>query len=176
MKLNLGCYNRKMSGFVNVDIVEEFEPDIIDDVKLLNKFENESADLIYASHLLEHFYRRETLAVLQRWYDVLKVGGVLRISVPDFEQIVRYYLMTKDLEQVHGLLHAAQVNEYDIHFTSFDFNYLSKCLKSVGFKDIRRYNYQDTEHWYIDDHSQAFLPHMDKVNGLQMSLNLEAIK
>jgi predicted SAM-dependent methyltransferase len=176
IKLNLGCYNRKMHGFINVDILPEFEPDVIDDVSKLNKFKSNSVDLIYASHLLEHFPRRQTLNVLKRWYDVLKKDGVLRISVPDFEKIVRYYIYTKDLEQVHGLLHAAQANEFDIHYISFDETYLKKCLETVGFKSIKPYDFNKTEHRFMDDHSQAFLPHMDKVNGMQMSLNLEATK
>ena len=63
MKLNIGCFNKKIHGFINVDILEEFKPDVIDDVKLLKKFQNNTIDLIYASHLLEHFYRYETIEV-----------------------------------------------------------------------------------------------------------------
>jgi predicted SAM-dependent methyltransferase len=176
IKLNLGCYNRKIYGFVNVDILPEFEPDIIDDVGKLKKFKDNSVDLVYASHLLEHFSRHDTLKVLKRWYEVLKPGGKLRISVPDFNKIVRYYLFSQDIEEVHGLLHAAQANPYDIHYISFDEKYLSKCLTSVGFRIIEPYDFNKTEHRFMDDHSQAFLPHMDKLNGMQMSLNLEATK
>lgn len=176
VKLNLGCYNRKLHGFINVDAMKEFEPDIIDDVCVLSSFKENSADLIYASHLLEHFSRHDTLKVLKRWYDILKFGGKLRISVPDFQKIARRYIYTDDIEEVHGLLHAAQVNKYDIHYISFDEKYLTKCLKSTGFKLVEHYDFNSTEHRFMDDHSQAFLPHMDKINGMQMSLNLEAIK
>jgi len=37
-------------------------------------------------------------------------------------------------------------------------------------------DWRDTDHVNYDDFSQAHLPHMDKVNGLLMSLNLEAVK
>ena len=50
MKLNLGCYDRKIDGFINVDIREDVEPDVPDDVFKLEKFEKNSADLIYACH------------------------------------------------------------------------------------------------------------------------------
>ena len=54
IKLNLGCGNRKMYGFVNVDARQEVNPDIIYNVaKIHEKFQE--VDLIYASQVLEHF-------------------------------------------------------------------------------------------------------------------------
>ncbi len=53
---------------------------------------------------------------------------------------------------------------------------MEKDLKEVGFKDIRRYDWRETEHSDIDDFSQCYLPHMDKENGMLMHLNIEAIK
>ena len=41
---------------------------------------------------------------------------------------------------------------------------------------MKRYDLRDTEHADIDDCSQAYLPHMDKENGVLMSLNVEATK
>lgn len=54
LKLNLGCYNRKIHGFVNVDIREETEPDVVDDISKLEKFSCNSVDLIYSCHSFEH--------------------------------------------------------------------------------------------------------------------------
>ena len=46
----------------------------------------------------------------------------------------------------------------------------------MGFKEVYRYDWRETEHSNIDDFSQAYIPHMDKENGELMSLNIEAIK
>ena len=53
VKLNIGSGDKKMYGFVNVDLRKETEPDVICDVtKIHEKFED--VDLIYACHVLEH--------------------------------------------------------------------------------------------------------------------------
>ena len=44
------------------------------------------------------------------------------------------------------------------------------------FVNVRRYDWRQTIHKDYDDHSQAYYPHMDKENGLLMSLNVEADK
>jgi hypothetical protein len=46
----------------------------------------------------------------------------------------------------------------------------------VGFKEVYLWDWRETEHSHIDDFSQAYLPHMDKENGVLMSLNIEAKK
>jgi hypothetical protein len=53
---------------------------------------------------------------------------------------------------------------------------LSTLLNEVGMRKIKKYQWDHTEHAQFDDHSQAYLPHMDKKNGTLISLNVECIK
>ena len=53
---------------------------------------------------------------------------------------------------------------------------LRSDLLKVGFQNVKIYDWRETEHFFVDDYSQAYLPHMDKANGKLMSLNIEAIK
>jgi hypothetical protein len=63
------------------------------------------------------------------------------------------------------------------HKTVYDFKSLKSLLQKCGFKKIKKYRWQETPpHDQIDDHSQAYFPHMDKENGILVSLNVEAIK
>ena len=176
MKINLGCASKPLPGFVNVDIRDVPGVDVIDDISKLEKFKNGDANLIYVSHVLEHFGRREYMSVLKRWYDVLKDGGTLRIAVPDFEKIVEHYNEHKNLELLRGFLYGGQTYPQNYHYCAWDFQSLSNDLIKIGFKEIKRYDWKDTEHSHIDDFSQSYLPHMDKTNGKLMSLNIEAVK
>ena len=84
VKLNLGCGDRKIHGFVNVDARDDTNPDFVYDVtKIHEKFEN--VDLIYACHVLEHFPSKKSSfqprtwkEVLNSWHKTLKPGGTLR--------------------------------------------------------------------------------------------------
>lgn len=176
VKLHLGCGNKKIENFINIDIRKEVEPDLVDDISKLNNIENDSVDLVYACHVLEHFGRHEYIKVLKKWYEVLKTNGILRISVPDFSKVVDYYNKTKDLKKLVGFLYGGQNYKENYHYYTWDFNSISEDLKSVGFKEVRRYDWKETEHYNLDDFSQAYIPHMDKENGLLMSLNIEAVK
>lgn len=62
------------------------------------------------------------------------------------------------------------------HKTVWNFTLLSEFLESNGFSDVRRYDWRQTIHKDYDDHSQAYYPHMDKENGILISLNVEATK
>ena len=62
------------------------------------------------------------------------------------------------------------------HKTTYDFKELKLILNKCGFSNIDYYNWKNTEHKDFDDHSQAYIPHMDKENGILISLNIEAVK
>lgn len=176
MKLHLGCGKRFINGFVHIDALDFPHVDHIAAVDNLSFIEDNTVDLIYVCHVLEHFKRRETQRVLDEWYRVLKSGGILRVAVPDFEAISLIYNKNRDLSQVIGPLYGGQNYLYNIHYNTFDFSTLSEYLAKSGFKSVGRYEWRNTEHAYIDDFSQAYIPHMDKENGILISLNVEAIK
>ena len=182
MKLHLGCWRRNIPGFINVDLCDLphiHHKSSIDD---LSMFEDESADLIYSSHSFEYFDRCEAIEVLNEWRRVLKPGGVLRLAVPDFEKLIQVYKITNELEKILGpLFGRMEIDTEDgtrimYHKTTYTFDSLKKILEENGFCNITRYNWRETIHKDYDDHSQAYFPHMDKENGLLISLNIEAVK
>ena len=176
MKLHLGCGEKILDGFINVDSRKLNGVDIVDDIKSLESFGSETAELIYASHVLEHVGRREYIGVLKRWCEILKPGGKLRIAVPDFESVAEYYMDKKNIDHIMGFLYGGQTYPENYHYCAWDFRKIKEDLESVGFTKIHRYNWRNTEHSHIDDYSQCYLPHMDKDHGKLMSLNVEAIK
>lgn len=177
MKLNLGCGPRIIKGFINVDIRNDLQLDVVDDIRTLKTFKNESADLIYSCHGIEHFFKDERLTVLSRWHQVLKKGGTLRLALPDFEMVAKCYLDgSVPFEKLWSSLNGSQRHPYDFHYHCYDFKHLTKDLEEVGFANVRRYDWRKTEHADYDDYSQAYWPHMDKANGILLSLNVEATK
>ena len=178
MKLHLGCGKRFIEGFIHVDLQKLPHIDYHTSVDDLNFAADNSVDLIYVSHVLEHFGRHEYKNVLKEWYRVLKPSGILRVSVPDFDAVVKYYTEKEaNLHRLLGFLVGGQkIGEHDYHHMVFNQKILQEALEETGFTNVRKYNWRETEHSHIDDFSQAYLPHMDKENGMLMSLNLEAEK
>ena len=88
IKINLGCGDRPIDGFLNVDCRDissiEYPSTKIDE---LSCFEDEYADYVYASHVLEHITREKTMKTLVEWNRIIKTGGMLRIAVPDWDSI-----------------------------------------------------------------------------------------
>ncbi len=176
MKLHLGCGTKKLCGFTNIDIDPSVHPDIVDDIAVLSSIPDDSADLIYACHVLEHFQRHKWKNVLTVWVSKLKTGGILRISVPSFEAVVLWYAQTGNIADVMGLVCGGQRNHHDFHFVVFDRKTLTSALLDLGMTNVKDYDWKETEHATVDDYSQAYLPHMDKTSGVLMSLNIEATK
>lgn len=89
MRLNLGCGNKILPGYVNVDAVpyrdhtgKQKDPDHIMDICKLT-FEDNVADEILTVHVVEHFYPWDIQNVLKEWIRVLKPGGLMAIEVPN---------------------------------------------------------------------------------------------
>jgi predicted SAM-dependent methyltransferase len=55
-------------------------------------FEDSYFDVVYTSHFLEHLNLQQARFLLKEVYRVLKKGGIVRIVVPDLENICREYI------------------------------------------------------------------------------------
>jgi predicted SAM-dependent methyltransferase len=191
IRLNLGCYDKHLPGFINVDVRPECNPDVVDDVIELHSFDDGTVDLIYASHMLEHVRREDVHHVLRNWYNKLKTGGILRLAVPDFDAIARRYIYTGEIEEIMSPTMGSQRHDYDFHYVLFDEKSLSNALKEAGFDEVFKWDWATTNpHRYVDDFSSSYLPARSRpiplsgnridvtydFDGIHMSLNLEAVK
>ena len=86
MKLDLGN-SQKRDGWVTVDIYGH--PDIHHDLrKYPYPFDDNSADAVLLSHVLEHFTRTGGRAMLAECRRILKPGGMIHIAVPDMDKFI----------------------------------------------------------------------------------------
>jgi predicted SAM-dependent methyltransferase len=171
MNLHLGCGRRKLPGWTGVDSRPEVEPDVVADVRDLSFWAAGEVDAIYACHVLEHIPRPELLPTLREWRRVLKTGGILRVSVPDFDAIAR--LRTKErmpMQRLIGLLHGRQDEPWNTHYLSYDWDLLAHYLTEVGFYQLRRWEPEKVHPAGYDDYSFA------ELDGWPVSLNMEATR
>jgi predicted SAM-dependent methyltransferase len=186
MKLHLGCGKRFIPGFVHIDKANFSHIDFYSDVYNLEMIKDGVCDLIYASHVLEYYDFDEALRVLIESKKKLKSteeGSCLRLSVPNFDALLKVYKSTdNNIDRIIGPLFGRMIilnektgrEDYIYHKTVFTKLKLEKLLYEAGFKKVIEYDWRTTIHKDFDDHSQAYFPHMDKENGLMISLNLEA--
>ena len=82
----------------NYDLYEEllvskvkhfYNYDLRDAVK--HPFPESDVNIFYCSHTMEHIPSESITTVIERLYDSLKVGGVLRVVVPDADLILEAY-------------------------------------------------------------------------------------
>lgn len=175
INLHLGCGNINHPDFINIDLVPHPHVHYLRPIDDLSVFGDCSVDLIYASHCLEHFSFRRVPAVLEEWFRVLRNGGVLRLSVPDFDLVVQTYLASDcDLDPVHQVIVGGQDYKYNFHYALFNRKYLTELLKNAGFTDVKEWIPGSSERTTFDDWSSKTL----KIGDVEfpISLNLEAKK
>ena len=90
--LNIGCGNRHHKNWINIDKISYSKDVIKCDLKKGIPFPDSHFDVVYHSNLLEHLSKAEALFLLKECSRVLASRGIIRVVVPDLEEIVRIYL------------------------------------------------------------------------------------
>lgn len=178
--LHLGCGFAYINGFCNIDASRIVPCDITARIDKLNLAAG-TVDVIYASHVFEHVPWRRGPDILAEWFRVLKPGGRLLVLVPDIERLFRIYLDNLPeyqsepgrfhADRAHNIVYGGQSNRFDYHYQGWSMTSLSTVLREIGFNNIRQAEREEFS---------AVCPHRDagfaEINGVRISLNVEAIK
>jgi predicted SAM-dependent methyltransferase len=174
LKINLGSGSRPLEGFVNVDALADAPGvDVVADITERLPFDDASAEVVYASHILEHFPHGDTPRLLAEWRRVLRDGGLLLIGVPDLDVIARMIVerpgwFTPPHNPWVGAIYGGQKDEWDFHKAGFNLPWLAHLLREAGFGDVRRVD-------KFDEVARDDLTYSVQPFGVNVSLNVRAV-
>ena len=122
---------------VRMDIREDVNPDIVCDVRRIPE-PDMKYDIVYSSHVLEHFSHRITMSILIEWLRILKKGGELRLVLPNIEPAAKAILDKKITNYDIWSFWGSQSYSKDYHATGFTPASLKNLLEASGsLKDIK---------------------------------------
>lgn len=135
--LNLGCGRRFHPDWTNIDFTSTGPSVIAHNLTQGIPRPDNSFDVVYHSHVLEHFSKTQAQTFIQECHRVLKPGGTIRIAIPDLEQIAKTYLHNLDQAQA-GSAEAAQ----NCHWMVIEM--LDQSVRNHPGGDMARYLFQET--------------------------------
>lgn len=129
IKLNLGASHTRIPGFVNIDIVKKADISL-DLGKDKLPFENDSVDLIFSYHTLEHI--PDYLFCISEIHRVLKHGGHFLVGVP-YLTLTEYNL----------------VNPYHLHnFNEYSFDFFDPSIRKGSASEENAIHFKKVFHRY----------------------------
>lgn len=154
IKINAGCGHHLKEGWVNIDM--STEADLQLDLREAMPFLDESVEIIYSEHFLEHLdFPDDACNFLSESFRVLKKGGEFSVGVPDTEWPLKayvnkepeYFLLAKERflnpKWCNTPLHTINYHfrQCGDHKYAYDFETLAQVLKEAGFIDIALRNF-----------------------------------
>lgn len=172
--LHVGCGPINSPEFINLDARPMAHVHIVTkDIFTLHVIPDASLDMVYMSHVLEHVSHSRTHQTLGEMARVLKVGGTLRISVPDFDHIVSIYECSgRNITSIVKPLMGGQDYPFNFHFNVFNERSLTQLLEVCGFTHVRQWDPRNCNHHDFDDWASREVEHLGR--KFPISLNLEA--
>lgn len=145
-KLHLGCGQRYLQGYVNIDFPSKEHSvqtksiaDKLCDITQLS-YENQKVQEVRLHHVFEHFPRPQACAMICAWQQWLVLGGEIRIEVPDFDATAKYYMRPwrRLFKKGTALRHLFGSHEahWAIHCEGYTRQTLQALLKAAGFEKI----------------------------------------
>jgi predicted SAM-dependent methyltransferase len=166
-----GYDNRRIEGFETLDISKRDNVDYVADASERLPFENDTFDIIHASHILEHIDWKKSESTIAEWVRILKPGGQLEVWVPDALKIARAFVEAEaGSYQLIKLNASALNNKYsqgdvcrwfngrifsftDTHRALFSRRYLVKLFRDAGLINVTslsKSNIRSKHHGFVE--------------------------
>lgn len=133
--LNLGCGQKYHKDWVNIDFVSNSEEVVQHNLLTGIPIGDNDVDVVYHSHVLEHFSKGDAFHFMEECFRVLNINGIIRIAVPDLETIAKEYLRNLQLAIVGNV--EAKYNYEWIKLELFD-----QTVRNESGGEMKNYLYQ----------------------------------
>lgn len=197
--LNLGCGPNILKGWLNTDIRAQ-DSALFLDASGPFPIENNTLDYIFSEHMFEHLSYESGKTMLRECYRTLKLGGILRLTMPTLDFLIKLYNKPDDelyQQYAHWSLQlfapqmyadfasrneklpmALVVNNFMRfwgHQMIYNFSLLHAMLEQAGFTNIKECPAGSSEHPYLQglEHHGDVIPKW--ANDLE-SMTIEAEK
>ena len=117
--------------------------DIYDDVRVLDKFPDDSVDEIVCIQGIEHLSYSDATAALIRWRTLLKSTGKLYLTVPDMPAVAEMYIKAvkhgyeDDVKWCYNEIYGTQRGTGDFHLSGYDKGLLRDTLTIAGYGTVK---------------------------------------
>ena len=138
-RLNLGCGYDKRNGYLNVDLNDFHDPDLVGDVRSLPELPSGRYEEIVAQDVLEHLERADGPVALAEWRRLAAPGGRLTLRVPDLPSVLRWLREQDDADHHRRVIHhmfGTQAYNGDFHLNGYTELLLCDELFRAGFGDV----------------------------------------
>lgn len=142
LKVHVGCGNTYLNGWFNCDVQPPSRGGKIDQLCDARQIPlpDESASVVMACHVIEHFARYEAPHVLAEWRRILKKGGLLILELPNLEDACRNLLAGKadnmSLWPIYGDWN--HEDPHMLHKHGYTPGSIQSLLEECGFTNIKR--------------------------------------
>jgi predicted SAM-dependent methyltransferase len=175
LKLHIGAGDINVQGWVNIDGRKFEHTHLVTEGFDLAEFSDNSIEEIYLCHVLEHFSFVEGVNLLKHFKHKMMTGGVLRVSVPDFDSLViAYNANDNNIESIKYALMGGQDYIYNYHKAVFNRKSLASMLVESGFSESHQWSTIEDFGSDLGDWSSSIISIGEK--ELPISLNLKAVK
>lgn len=140
VKLNIGCGDKKVPGYIGIDIVDRGQ-EIVADIRNIPLPDNH-ADEILSVHVIEHVYQWEAAPLLTEWLRILKPGGKMVIECPNLLRVLRTVFETGEITvpmfwwPIYGNQHLK--DPLMCHKYGYTPETLVNLMKSVGLTEVKQ--------------------------------------
>jgi predicted SAM-dependent methyltransferase len=151
-RLHLGSGDHVLPGWANIDALAL--PGVTPwDLRKPLPVADDSIDLIYSEHFIEHVTRDQAARLLGDCHRALRPGGVIRLSTPDLAKLIEEYQAGRldewaDVDwrpATPAQLVNEAVREWG-HLFIFDYAELSGLLREIGYRDVTRVRWRESRH------------------------------
>ena len=143
----LSLINEEQKNFINYSLKNKIE--LLDATKTF-PFKDESIDVIYSSHMMEHLHRDDAVNFIKECYRVLRPKGILRLAMPDLKKNIESYIKSNDADKfmedlliqppktknISDLIKLYFSGGYREHQWMYDEKSLIKLFSTCGFNTV----------------------------------------